>query len=153
MAAAGDLEKIEEVNANCILMANLQHASTLGTQTDKAPVYDSDGSTEVHKYENCYNNEISSMFTQEEQYIELLDPIPEPHQVQQNDSNVISAVFNVEQSGGIVEQHPATAEETRALYDSLYNNLATKVEIVNSVNRNLKETNAELTTKLARYKN
>nr|GFD48036.1 Gag-Pol polyprotein [Tanacetum cinerariifolium] len=31
MAAAGDLEEIEEVNANCILMANLQQASTSGT--------------------------------------------------------------------------------------------------------------------------
>nr|GEY96574.1 hypothetical protein [Tanacetum cinerariifolium]GEZ22658.1 hypothetical protein [Tanacetum cinerariifolium] len=41
-----DLDEIEEVNANCILMANLQQASTLGTQTDKAPVYDSDGSAE-----------------------------------------------------------------------------------------------------------
>ncbi|GKE59585.1 hypothetical protein Tco_1498770, partial [Tanacetum coccineum] len=38
-----DLNEIEEVNANCILMANLQQASTSGTQTDKAPVYDSDG--------------------------------------------------------------------------------------------------------------
>ncbi|GKF66334.1 hypothetical protein Tco_0192851, partial [Tanacetum coccineum] len=45
-AATGDLEEIEEVNANCILMANLQQASTSGTQTDKAPVYDLDGSTE-----------------------------------------------------------------------------------------------------------
>ncbi|GJU18166.1 retrovirus-related pol polyprotein from transposon TNT 1-94 [Tanacetum coccineum] len=47
MAAIADLDKIEEVNANCILMANLQQASTSGTQTDKAPVYDSDGSAEV----------------------------------------------------------------------------------------------------------
>nr|GEX70743.1 hypothetical protein [Tanacetum cinerariifolium] len=30
IAAAGDLDEIEEVNANCILMANLQHASTSG---------------------------------------------------------------------------------------------------------------------------
>ncbi|GJU02711.1 hypothetical protein Tco_1113049, partial [Tanacetum coccineum] len=37
--ANGDLDKIKEVNANCILMANLQQASTSGTQTDKAPVY------------------------------------------------------------------------------------------------------------------
>ncbi|GKA85420.1 gag-pol polyprotein [Tanacetum coccineum] len=44
MVAAADLDDIEEVNANYILMANLQQASTLGTQTDKAPVYDSDGS-------------------------------------------------------------------------------------------------------------
>nr|GEY12827.1 hypothetical protein [Tanacetum cinerariifolium]GEY14112.1 hypothetical protein [Tanacetum cinerariifolium] len=41
-----NLDEIEEVNTNCILMANLQQASTSGTQTDKAAVYDSDGSTE-----------------------------------------------------------------------------------------------------------
>nr|GEY63972.1 hypothetical protein [Tanacetum cinerariifolium] len=46
MAAATDLDEIEEVNANSILIANLQQASTSGTQTDKAPVYDSDGSAE-----------------------------------------------------------------------------------------------------------
>ncbi|GKF88942.1 hypothetical protein Tco_0262905, partial [Tanacetum coccineum] len=46
MAAAGDLDEIEKVNANCILMANLQQASTSDTQTDKAPIYDSDGSAE-----------------------------------------------------------------------------------------------------------
>ncbi|GKB89407.1 hypothetical protein Tco_0961679 [Tanacetum coccineum] len=49
MAAATDLDKIEEVNANCILMANLQQASTSGTQTDKAPVYDSDRLAEIQK--------------------------------------------------------------------------------------------------------
>nr|GFD38282.1 hypothetical protein [Tanacetum cinerariifolium] len=43
---ATDLDEIEEVNANCILMANLQHASSSGTQTDSTPVYDSDGSVE-----------------------------------------------------------------------------------------------------------
>nr|GEZ63601.1 hypothetical protein [Tanacetum cinerariifolium] len=40
MAAAGDLDEIEEVNANCILMANLQQASTSGRA-----VY---GSTRAH---------------------------------------------------------------------------------------------------------
>ncbi|GJW64833.1 hypothetical protein Tco_0116717 [Tanacetum coccineum] len=127
MAAATDLDKIEEVNANCILMANLQQVSTSGTQSNKAPVYDSDGSAEVHDYDNCYNNEIFNMFTQREQYIELLEPIPEPRQVQQNHSNVIPAVSSVEQ--------------------------VAEVEKVNSVNRKMKETNAKLTTKLARYKN
>ncbi|GJR15593.1 retrovirus-related pol polyprotein from transposon TNT 1-94 [Tanacetum coccineum] len=108
MAAAADLDEIEEVNANCILMANLQQASTSGTQTDKAPVYDSDGSAEVS---------------------------------------------SVEQDGGTVDQHPATVEETRVYFESLYNNLAIEVEKVNSVNRKMKETNADLTTELARYKN
>ncbi|GJX82983.1 hypothetical protein Tco_0332464 [Tanacetum coccineum] len=153
MAAAADLEEIEEVNANCILMANLQQASTSGTQTDKAPVYDSDGSADVHHYDNCYNNDIFNMFTQEERYTELLEPIPEPHQVQQNDSNVIYEVSSMEQSGGTVEQHPATVEETRTYHESLFYNLAAEVEKVNMVNRKMKETNAELTTELARYKN
>ncbi|GKC52501.1 hypothetical protein Tco_1075246 [Tanacetum coccineum] len=116
IAAAGDLDEIEEVNANCILMANLQQASILGTQTDKAPVYDSDGSAE-------------------------------------NDSNVISKVSSMEQGGGTVEQHLATVEETRAYFESLYNNLAIKVEKVNTVNRKLRETNTDLTIELARYKN
>ncbi|GJQ94388.1 hypothetical protein Tco_0005527 [Tanacetum coccineum] len=116
MAAAGYIKEIEEVNANFILMANLQQASTSGTQTNSAPIYDSDGSAE-------------------------------------NDNNVIFVVSNMEPSGGTVEQHPATAEETRALYNSLYNNLAIEVEKVNTVNRKLKETNDELTTELARYIN
>nr|GFC18874.1 hypothetical protein [Tanacetum cinerariifolium] len=128
MAAAADLDEIKEVNAKCILMANLQQASSSGTQTDSAPLYDSDGSAE---------------------YTKLLEPIPESHQVPQNDNDVISKVTDVEQGGEIVEQHPANFEETRALYDSLYQNLAIEVEKVNSVNRKLKETNADLTTELA----
>nr|GEX90600.1 RNA-directed DNA polymerase, eukaryota, reverse transcriptase zinc-binding domain protein [Tanacetum cinerariifolium] len=101
-----DLDEIEEVNANCVLMANLQQASTSGTQTDKTPVYDLDGSAERGT-----------------KWRETL------------------------------EQHPANVEETRVLYDLLYNNLAIEVEKVNTVNRKLSETNAELTTELARYKN
>nr|GFA74396.1 hypothetical protein [Tanacetum cinerariifolium]GFA74420.1 hypothetical protein [Tanacetum cinerariifolium] len=119
--------------------------------TDSAPVYDTDGSAEVH--ENCDDNEIFNMFTQEEQYTELLEPIPESHQVPQNDNDVISKDISVEQGGETVEQHPANFEKTRALYESLYQNLAIEAEKVNSVNRKLKETNADLTTELARYKN
>nr|GEV28704.1 hypothetical protein [Tanacetum cinerariifolium] len=49
MTATADLDEIEEVNANFILMANLQQASTSSTQTDSAPIYDSDGSAELSK--------------------------------------------------------------------------------------------------------
>ncbi|GJX42736.1 gag-pol polyprotein [Tanacetum coccineum] len=108
MDVAADLDEIEEVNANCILMDNLQQASTSGTQSDKAPVYDSDGSAEVS---------------------------------------------SVKQGGGTVEQHSATVKETRVYHESLFHNLADNVEKVNTVNRKMKETNAELTTELARYKN
>ncbi|GJW93331.1 hypothetical protein Tco_0173003, partial [Tanacetum coccineum] len=135
----GACEETKRANANCTLENNLQQTSTSGTQSDKAPVYDSDGSAEVHLSENCHDNDIFNMFTQEEQYTELLEPIPEPHQVQQNDINVISTVSSVEQGGGTVEQHSATIEET--------------LEKVNSVNRKMKESNADLTTELARYKN
>nr|GEV39130.1 integrase, catalytic region, zinc finger, CCHC-type, peptidase aspartic, catalytic [Tanacetum cinerariifolium] len=127
IAAAANLDEIEEVNVNY-------------------------GSAEVHNPENCYDNEIFNMFTQKEQYSELLEPIPEPHQVPQNDNNVISEGFSVEQSGGTVEQHTANVEKTCVLYDSLYNNLAIEVEKVNTVNRKLSETNVALTTDLARYK-
>nr|GFB30607.1 hypothetical protein [Tanacetum cinerariifolium] len=99
---------------------NYTQASTSSTQTDKSPVYDTNGSAEVHDYENWDDNEIFNMFTQEEQYTELLEPIPKQHQVPQNDNNVISEVTSVEQSGETVEQHPVNFEETRALYDSLY---------------------------------
>nr|GEW17511.1 Gag-Pol polyprotein [Tanacetum cinerariifolium] len=118
MATAVDLDEIEKVNTNCILMANLQQAST-----------------------------------SEEQYTELFEPIPESHQVPQNDNDVIYEVTSVEQSRGILEQHPVNVKETRALHDSLYQDLAIEVEKVNTVKRKLKETNAELTTELARFKN
>nr|GEU81789.1 integrase, catalytic region, zinc finger, CCHC-type, peptidase aspartic, catalytic [Tanacetum cinerariifolium] len=105
MAAAADLDEIEEVNTNCILMANLQQASTS---------------------------------------VLRLTVLPFMIQTDQ---------LSVEQGEETVEQHPVNFEETRALYESLYHNLAIEVEKVNSVNRKLKETNADLTTKLARFKN
>nr|GEZ68720.1 hypothetical protein [Tanacetum cinerariifolium] len=89
----------------------------------------------------------------EEQYTELLEPIPESHQLPYNDHNVISEVTSVEQSGETVEQHLVNFEETRALYDTLYQNLAIEVEKVNTVNCKLKETNADLTTELVGFKN
>nr|GEW33239.1 integrase, catalytic region, zinc finger, CCHC-type, peptidase aspartic, catalytic [Tanacetum cinerariifolium] len=46
MATAGDIDEIKEVNANCILMTNLQQASILGIQISQAPIYDLDGSSE-----------------------------------------------------------------------------------------------------------
>nr|GFA16571.1 hypothetical protein [Tanacetum cinerariifolium] len=150
MAAAADLDEIEEVNANCILMANLQQASSSGTQTDSAPVYNSDGSAEV--YENCDNNEICNMFTQEEQYTELLEPVPKPQQVPQNDNNFISEVTDVEQGRETVEQHSVYFEETRALYESLYQNLAIEVEKISDLNKQLSKENSTVSFLLGEKK-
>ncbi|GJW40255.1 hypothetical protein Tco_0066100 [Tanacetum coccineum] len=115
LMAAAEYEEIEEVKVNCILMANLQQASTSGTHTDKAPVYDSDGSIE-------------------------------------DDSNVILLDSSMNPSGGDVEQHPGTIEETHPFFESLYNNLAIEVENVNTVNRETKEANVKLIAELARYR-
>nr|GEY56722.1 ribonuclease H-like domain-containing protein [Tanacetum cinerariifolium] len=95
MVLAAKTEETERVNANCILMANLQQASTSGTQTDEALVYDSNGSAE-------------------------------------DDSNVILRTSSVAPNKGEVEHHPATIEETRACFESLYNNLIFEVEKVNT---------------------
>ncbi|GJT84752.1 glycine-rich RNA-binding protein 4, mitochondrial [Tanacetum coccineum] len=46
MAAADTYEETERVKVNCTSEDTLQQASTSGTQSDNAPVYDSDGSTE-----------------------------------------------------------------------------------------------------------
>ncbi|GJR39279.1 hypothetical protein Tco_1214963 [Tanacetum coccineum] len=79
-------------------------------------------------------------------------------QLQAEEFDLMAAAANLdeidmEQDGGTVDQHLATIEETRAYFESLYNNLAIEVEKVNSVNRKMKEINADLTTELARYKN
>nr|GEZ19779.1 integrase, catalytic region, zinc finger, CCHC-type, peptidase aspartic, catalytic [Tanacetum cinerariifolium] len=152
MATACDLDEIEEVNANCILMANLQHASTFGTQLDKAPFYDTDGSAEVQLNDNCYDNEIFNMFTQEEQYTDLFEPIYEPQLVPQNDNHVTSVAPSMVQSGGTVETSSAPNEETRAYQETVYHNLVDQVAQVNMVNCNMRATNAELKSELARYK-
>nr|GEU93901.1 hypothetical protein [Tanacetum cinerariifolium] len=125
--AEGDLDKIEEVNANYILMANLQHVSTSGTQLDKAPVYDTDGSAEVQINDNCYDNDIFIMFFQEEQYTNLLEPIPEPQLVPQNDNHVTSVASSMVQSGGTVETSSAPNEEIRAHQETVYCNLVNEV--------------------------
>nr|GEZ53637.1 hypothetical protein [Tanacetum cinerariifolium] len=152
MAAAGDLDEIEEVNANCILMANLQHASTSGTQLDKAPVYNTDGSAEVQLNDNCYDNVTFNTFTQEEQYTNLLEPISEPQLVPQNDNHVTSVAPIMVQSGGTVETSFALNEETHAHQETVYRNLVDQVAQVNMVNCNMRATNAELKFELARYK-
>nr|GEU28825.1 zf-CCHC domain-containing protein/UBN2 domain-containing protein [Tanacetum cinerariifolium] len=136
--------------SNCIVnprkwdAANLQQQLQMA-QLEKARIQSTQEEFEFMATADAYE--------ETERYTELLEPIPEPHQVQHNDSNVLSAVFSVEQSGETIQQHYVNVEETRVLYDSLYNNLAIEVEKVNLVNCKVRETNADLTTELARYKN
>ncbi|GJX76023.1 hypothetical protein Tco_0322834 [Tanacetum coccineum] len=71
MTTADAHEKTERVKVNYTLEDTLQQASTSGTQSDNAPVYDSDGSTKVPKDENCYDHDIFNMLTHEVQYTDL----------------------------------------------------------------------------------
>ncbi|GKB65105.1 hypothetical protein Tco_0921291 [Tanacetum coccineum] len=64
-AAADAYEETERVNMNCTSKDTLQQAFTSGTQSDNAPVYDLDGSTEVPKDENYYDHDIFNMLTHE----------------------------------------------------------------------------------------
>nr|GEV44379.1 hypothetical protein [Tanacetum cinerariifolium] len=100
-AAAGDLDEIEEVNANCILMANLQHAST---------------------------------------------------SVPQNDNHVTYVAPSMVQSEGTIGTSSAPNKETRVHQETVYRNLVDQVAQVNMVNCNMRATNAELKSELARYK-
>nr|GEW05325.1 RNA-directed DNA polymerase, eukaryota, reverse transcriptase zinc-binding domain protein [Tanacetum cinerariifolium] len=80
MASAYAYEETERVKVNCTSNDTLRQASTSGTQYDNAPVYDSDGSTEVPKDENCYDHDMFNMLTHEVQYTDLqtkLDPTKE----------------------------------------------------------------------------
>nr|GEX79824.1 hypothetical protein [Tanacetum cinerariifolium] len=71
MAAADAYEETERVKVNCTLEDTLQQASTSGTQSNNALVYDPDRSTELPKDENCYDHDIFNMLTHEVQYTDL----------------------------------------------------------------------------------
>ncbi|GJZ01194.1 hypothetical protein Tco_0519155 [Tanacetum coccineum] len=110
------------------MQMGIMHASTSGTQSNKAPVYESDGSAKVHEYDNCYNNEIFNMFTQDGKYIELLEPIPEAHQVPPNDSNVISKS---------VYQEQCLTKKTNALHLSSGKQITALIEEISNLNKQL----------------
>nr|GEX02384.1 hypothetical protein [Tanacetum cinerariifolium] len=102
MAAVADLDEIEEVNANCILMANLQQTSTTGTQTDKAPVYDSNESAEIKELNN-----ILVKMGQSIQTIHMLLPKPD-------------SFYHTEQKLASGYQNPFYLKQAQKKQQSLY---------------------------------
>ncbi|GKA15268.1 hypothetical protein Tco_0695015 [Tanacetum coccineum] len=71
MTTADAHEETKRVKVNCTSEDTLQQASTFGTQSDNAPVYDSGGSAEVPKDENYNDHDIINMLTHEVQYTDL----------------------------------------------------------------------------------
>ncbi|GJT93801.1 hypothetical protein Tco_1082646 [Tanacetum coccineum] len=112
------------------------NGNVVAARAEGNAIGNNDGSAEVHHYDNFYNNDIFNMFTQQEQYTELLDPIPEPRQVNQNDSNVVSEVSSVEQGGGIgvfVSQTTKSREELDFSNTSKPVNVSKPISIPNEV--------------------
>nr|GFA16559.1 hypothetical protein [Tanacetum cinerariifolium] len=66
----------------------------------------------------CYNYRGVGHFTRNCTYIELLEPIPETHQVPQNDNNVISKVPSVEQIE-VEKVNTVNPDESLAKYKAL----------------------------------
>nr|GFB49528.1 hypothetical protein [Tanacetum cinerariifolium] len=67
------------------------------------------------------------MFTQEEQYTDLLEPIPEPQLGPQNDNHVTSVAQSMVHNGGTVETSSAPNEEIRTHQETVYRNLVDQV--------------------------
>nr|GEU78176.1 hypothetical protein [Tanacetum cinerariifolium] len=67
------------------------------------------------------------MFTQEEQYTDLLEPIPEPQLVPQNDNHVTFVAPSMVQSGGTIETSFSPNEETHAHQETVNRNLVDQV--------------------------
>nr|GEW93003.1 putative reverse transcriptase domain-containing protein [Tanacetum cinerariifolium] len=86
MVAAGDLDKIEEVNANCILMANLQHASTSGISV--TPRVDQPKLIAITSYSKKLHASIPSHFV----------PQPKEFNVMKHRNVIASRMFKIDPS-------------------------------------------------------
>ncbi|GJX23579.1 gag-pol polyprotein, partial [Tanacetum coccineum] len=126
MAAADAYEETERVKVNCTSEDTLQQASTSGTQSDNAPVYDSDGSTEVPKDENCYDHDIFNMLTHEVQYTDLQTELDRTKEKLEN------CIIKKEKEYVVLWNNWYTKCEEckydKILYDKAYNDMQQKIE-------------------------
>ncbi|GJR88609.1 hypothetical protein Tco_0212620 [Tanacetum coccineum] len=126
MAAADAYEETERVKVNCTSEDTLQQASTSGTQSDNAPVYDSDGSTEVPKDENCYDHDIFNMLTHEVQYTDLQTELDRTKEKLEN------CIIKKEKEYAVLWNNWYTKCEEckydKISYDKAYNDMQQKIE-------------------------
>ncbi|GJW00352.1 retrovirus-related pol polyprotein from transposon TNT 1-94 [Tanacetum coccineum] len=108
--------------------------------------YDSDTVSEVHHdtFENVFAHGIPSH--------EPLESIQDTYVVNENNSNIISNIPNMDPDRGKDQHEDVDYEQQRALFSSLINNLKCDVENCNEVNREAQKANALLTNELERYK-
>jgi hypothetical protein len=146
-----DMKDREDIDANCIFMANLQEAK-YDIDSDTLPVYDTSAPSEVSNFNTWHNNDIFDMSPHEEQHYETPAPIYDTYPDTPSSSNILSATPYVNPNGGFVSQHAENDEEIHALFESLMNNCGIEIEKLKKVNREVKAANEKLTTELERYK-
>nr|GEU67968.1 hypothetical protein [Tanacetum cinerariifolium] len=126
MAAANAYEETERVKVNCTSEDTLQQASRSGTQFDNALVYDSDGSTEVPKDENCYDHDIFNMLTHKVQYPDLQTELDRTKEKLKN------CIIKKEKEYVVLWNKWYTKCEEykydKILYDKAYNDMQQKIE-------------------------
>nr|GEV10957.1 hypothetical protein [Tanacetum cinerariifolium] len=126
MAAVDAYEETERVKVNCTSEDTLQQASTSGTQSDNAFVYDSDGSTEVPKDENCYDHDIFNILTHEVQYPDLQTELDRTKEKLEN------CIIKKEKEYVVLWNKWYTKCEEckyeKISYDKAYNNMQQKIE-------------------------
>ncbi|GJS29085.1 hypothetical protein Tco_0489705 [Tanacetum coccineum] len=113
---------------------------------DIGPSYDSDTLSEVphDMFENVFAHGIQSH--------EQPESIPNTYEVNENNSNIISNIPNMDPDRDKEEHDDVAYEQQRAFFASLINNLKCDVEECNKVNREAQQANSLLTNELERYK-
>ncbi|GJT90922.1 hypothetical protein Tco_1079767 [Tanacetum coccineum] len=113
---------------------------------DIGPSYDSDTVSEVHHhmFENVFAHGIQSH--------EQPESIPDTYNVNENSSNIISDIPNMDPDSNKEEHDDVAYEQQHAFLASLINNLKCDVEKYNKVNREAQQANALLTNELEKYK-
>ncbi|GKE48283.1 hypothetical protein Tco_1479541 [Tanacetum coccineum] len=126
MAVAHAYKETERVKVNCTSEDTLQQASTSGTQSDNAPIYDSDGSTEVPKDENFYDHDIYNMLTHDVQSTDLQTELDRTKEKLEN------CIIRKEKEYAILWNNWYTKCEEckydKISYDKLYNDMQQKIE-------------------------
>ncbi|GJS25852.1 hypothetical protein Tco_0486472 [Tanacetum coccineum] len=113
------------------------------------PSYDSDTVTKVpHSNNDIFEN----VFAHGIQSHEQPESIPNTYEVNENTSNIISDIPNIDPDRDKEEHDDVDYEQQHAFFASLINNLKCDVEKCNEVNREAQQANALLTNELERYK-
>ncbi|GJW79195.1 hypothetical protein Tco_0140877, partial [Tanacetum coccineum] len=117
--------------------------------TDIGPSYDSDTVTEAS---HLNNDTFENLFPHGIQSHEQPESIPDTYEVNENNSNIISYVPNMDPDRDKEEHDDVDYEQQRAFFAFLINNLKCDANKCNEVNREAQQVNALLTNELERYK-